>query len=527
MSRPHRTFTLGGQALRFDGTVDLLIIGGGINGTGIARDAAGRGLSVVLCEQDDLAAATSSASSKLIHGGLRYLEHFPFRLVRESLSEREVLLANAPHLARPMRFVLPHDASLRPGWLIRAGLFLYDHLGERRRLPASRAVDLSAAPEGAPLRPQLRKGFVYTDCWVDDSRLVVLNALGAAERGATILTRTRFDSARRVGGAWEATLRDRRGGAESKARARILVNAAGPWVDPVIEEALGARRAKPLRLVKGSHIVVGRLYEGDHAYVLQNTDRRVVFAMPYEDRFTLIGTTDIAFDGEPGAARIDAAEVAYLCDSVGHAFANPVTPDDVVWSYTGVRPLCDDGPHDPARITRDYRLDLDARPGRAPLLSVLGGKITTHRRLAEQVLRRLAPFSPGMSGAWTAGAPLPGGDLPGADFGRFLDEFRRERPWLPAGIALRYARAYGSRAPAVLGDARAMGDLGRDFGAGLSAREVAYLARSEWARTGDDILWRRSKLGLHTPGGTAAAIDAWLAGAPDAGAAGGRCLEAL
>ena len=495
-----------------DDIVDLLVIGGGVNGAGIARDAAGRGLSVVLCEQADLASGTSSASSKMIHGGLRYLEHYAFGLVRKALSEREILLQIAPHLIEPMRFVLPHDASLRPAWMIRAGLFLYDHLGVRKRLPGSRSIDLRSTPEGAPLRDHLTKGFVYADCWVDDSRLVVLNALGAAELGATILTRSRCLSARRDGDAWEAVLRDLHG-AETRLRARALVNAAGPWVDGVLALTGGARgNRKALRLVKGSHIVVDRRYPGDQAYILQNHDRRVIFALPFQDRFTLIGTTDIPFHGDPSGVAVDDDEISYLCEAFNRSFAQTIGADDVVWSYAGVRPLYDDAADDPSAVTRDYRLDLDGGPGGGPpLVTVLGGKITTYRLLAEHAMSLLCPSFPGLGLDWTARAALPGGDLPDADFERFLDEFGKDHPWLPAALARRLARAYGTRAGGLLGDAQALGDLGRDFGAGLYERELDYLARHEWARTAEDILWRRSKLGLHCEAGTEAAIDAWLA----------------
>lgn len=491
---------------------DLLVIGGGINGAGIARDAAGRGLSVLLCEQGDLASATSSASSKLIHGGLRYLEYYEFRLVREALAEREVLLENAPHIIFPMRFVLPHNRSLRPAWMIRAGLFLYDHLGGRKRLAGSHGVDLARSPMGAPLKPEYRKGFVYSDCWVDDARLVVLNALDAAARGAEIRTRTRCVAARRTEAGWEARLRDLRTGAETRAAARILINAAGPWVARVVEEVLALPRRAPLRLVKGSHIVVPRLHDGTQAYILQNDDGRVVFVIPYEGAFSLIGTTDVPFEGDPATVAIDESELRYLCDAVGRYFRAPPAPEDVVWTYAGVRPLYDDAAEDASAVTRDYVLDLDAGPGRAPLLCVYGGKITTYRQLAEHAMRDLAPYAQTTRGPWTDRVPLPGGDLPGADFPRFLAELRAERPWLPEAMAHRMARAYGTRIGRVLGDAAALADLGRDFGGGLTEREVTYLVEEEWAETADDILWRRTKLGLHTPEGTAAALTAWLAG---------------
>ncbi len=494
------------------GTTDILVIGGGINGAGIARDAAGRGLSVVLCEQGDLANATSSASSKLIHGGLRYLEYYAFRLVREALAEREVLYENAPHIIFPIRFVLPHEKSLRPAWLIRAGLFLYDHLGGRRRLPGSHGIDLRADPEGAPLREEFGNGFVYSDCWVDDARLVVLNALDAAERGATILTRTRCLAARREDSLWRVRLQDARSGTEWAVNARILVNAAGPWVGKVLEDVVGIDRGQRPRLVKGSHVVVPRLYDGDHAYILQNDDRRVVFVIPYEGDYSLIGTTDVPFDGDPAEVRIDPAETAYLCAAVNRYFATPVSADDVVWSYSGVRPLYNDEAEDAAAVTRDYELELDAGPGQAPLLSVFGGKITTYRRLAEQALEHFAPYTPHAGKTWTANVPLPGGDIADADFATFLDEVRRTWPWLREDLARRYARAYGTRIETLLEGAHASDHLGRDFGAGICEREVEYLVNNEWAMTSEDILWRRTKRGLRASAETVAALDDWLAG---------------
>ena len=493
-------------------TVDLLVIGGGINGAGIARDAAGRGLSVVLCEQGDLAGGTSSASSKMIHGGLRYLEHYEFRLVREALAEREVLLENAPHLVHPMRFVLPHDASLRPAWMIRAGLFLYDHLGGRRRLAGSHGIDFTVDPTGEPLRDERRRGFVYTDCRVDDSRLVVLNALGAVEHGATILTRTSCVQARRDGDAWITVLRDAVTGRERSMRARILVNAAGPWVNKVLDTSIAAEATPRVRLVKGSHIVVARLYDGDHAYILQNDDGRVVFALPFEENFTLIGTTDVPHTGDPSGIQIDRGEIDYLCAAVNRYFERPIDVGDVVWSYAGVRPLLDDGAGNPAAVTRDYRLDLDVPVGGAPLLSVFGGKITTYRRLAEQVMAKLAPFTPGVGGPWTASSPLPGGDIDDADVARFLIETQARYRWLPTGLAARYINAYGTRTAVLLDGANRLDDLGHDFGAGLFEREVGYLAETEWARSAEDILWRRSKLGLVCPDETASVLDDWFAG---------------
>lgn len=493
---------------------DLLIVGGGINGSGIARDAAGRDLSVLLCEQHDLASATSSASSKLIHGGLRYLEHYEFRLVRESLAEREVLLAMAPHIIWPLRFVLPHQSHLRPAWMIRLGLLLYDHLGGRRKLPGSSAVDLRADPVGAPLQDQLTRGFVYSDCWVNDARLVVLNAMDAAAKGARVLTRTRCTGVRRVGDHWQATLEDE-GGRREVARARMLVNAAGPWVSQFLENGVGLNRGKGLRLIKGSHIVVPRLHDGAQAYILQNDDRRIVFVIPYEDRFSLVGTTDVPFDAPPGPVGISAEETSYLCDVVTRYFKRAIGPADVVWSYAGVRPLYDDAADDASAVTRDYVLDLDedrsSGIGRAPLLSVFGGKITTYRRLAEHALEKLAGYTAGAGRRWTARSQLPGGDLPEADFETYMAGFIGQRPWLPAQLARRYGRAYGSLAEPMLHGARGLADLGRDFGGGLYEREVVYLVEQEWARTADDILWRRSKLGLHVSRETVVSLEEWLA----------------
>ncbi len=486
--------------------LDLLIIGGGINGSGIARDAAGRGLSVCLVEQDDLAGHTSAASTKLIHGGLRYLEYYAFRLVREALAERERLLAIAPHIVWPLRFVLPLGTGMRPAWMIRAGLFLYDHIGGRRTLPASHAVQLSGKPFGAGLQPAATRGFVYSDCWVEDSRLVVLNAVDAAARGASIRTRTRLASARRDGGAWHATLQDTTTGAEEPVQARMIVNAAGPWVGNVLSGALGQNSAARTRLVKGSHIVVRRLYKGDHAYLLQNGDGRVVFIIPYEGAFSLIGTTDLPWTQDAGHVAISQEETTYLCDAVTRWLARPVTPADVVWSYAGVRPLHDDGAASASAVTRDYVLELDAPDGQAPALSIYGGKITTYRRLAEAALARL-----GVGGAsWTGTAPLPGGDLPGG-FDAFVTDLAAAYPFLPHALAHRLARAYGTRATTILGQATTMAALGEDFGGGLTQAELSYLCREEFARTAEDVLWRRSKLGLHVPAATAARLEAALA----------------
>ncbi|MDV2983611.1 UNVERIFIED_CONTAM: glycerol-3-phosphate dehydrogenase [Methylobacteriaceae bacterium AG10] len=474
--------------------VDLLVIGGGINGVGIARDAAGRGLRVLLCERGDLAEHTSSASTKLIHGGLRYLEQYAFRLVREALAERERLMRLAPHIIWPLRFVLPHDAGLRPAWMLRIGLFLYDHLARLKALPRSQALRLGREGVGAPLQKRLTRGFAYSDCWVEDSRLVVLNALDAAERGARIRTRTTVESARREDGAWTVTLHDAERRQRESVRARIVVNAAGPWVGETLLRTLAVEARPKVRLVKGSHIVVRRLYEGDQAYILQQPDRRIVFAIPYERDFTLIGTTDVAHEGEPGPVRISAEETRYLCACVDRSFERQIGPDDVVWSFSGLRPLYDDAAANASAVTRDYVLELD-HDG-PPVLSVFGGKITTYRRLAEHALEKLGPHLPGMKPAWTGDAPLPGGDMAGADFDLFVGTLAAQYPFLPEATARRLARAYGTRAERLLGDARTLADLGETFGGDLSAREVDYLVRHEWARTSDDILWRRSKLGL-------------------------------
>jgi glycerol-3-phosphate dehydrogenase len=476
--------------------VDLLVIGGGINGTGIARDAAGRGLRVALVEQGDLAAATSSASTKLIHGGLRYLEFFEFRLVRESLSERERLLTIAPHIVRPMQFVLPHVPTLRPRWQIRFGLFFYDHFGGRRRLPASRAVAVDAGDYAGTLQPSLRHGFTYSDCWVDDSRLVVLNAMDAAQRGAAIHTRTRFLSATFEAPVWRVRCAGR-SGEEVELQARALVNAAGPWVEDIARALPCSRSDAQVRLVKGSHIVVPRLYRGEHAFLLQNADRRVVFAIPYETDFTLVGTTDVPFEGDPLAAAISREEVDYLCRTINSHFRKQISAHDVRWTYAGVRPLLDDDTADVSRVTRDYRLELTHDSDGRLLLSVFGGKITTYRRLAEQAVDRLMLHLGATHAPWTATAPLPGGDLPQGSFPTFHQGVRKRWNFLPEALALRLARTYGTRIDKVLGAARHMVDLGEDFGAGLTEAEIAYLKKAEWAQEPDDILWRRTKLGLH------------------------------
>ncbi len=464
---------------------DLLVIGGGINGAGIARDAAGRGLSVLLLERGDLAGATSSASSKLIHGGLRYLEQFEFRLVAEALAEREILLRMAAHLTWPARFVMPHLPGLRPRWAIRLGLFLYDHLARRSLLPGSHAVRLDAPPYSRGLKSELRHGFVYSDCRVDDARLVIANAVDAAERGARILVGTECLFARREGAQWHASCS---GGVE--VRARAIVNAAGPWVKDVLNQRLGEPSRDAVRLVKGSHIVLPRLYDGEHAFILQNDDRRVVFMIPWEGRFTLVGTTDIPV-AAPHQAQATPEEVEYLCRAVNRYLDKPVTPRAVLWRYAGVRPLYDDGSSDPSSVTRDYTLRLDAAAGEAPVLSVFGGKITTYRRLAEHALEKLAPYFARLRGAWTGHTPLPGSDFKNREEAR-KELLARHRD-LPPEVLQGVFRRHGARAVEVLGDGR----LGEHFGAGLTERELRYFIEREWARGAQDVLWRRTKAGLH------------------------------
>jgi len=493
---------------------DLLVIGGGINGVGIARDAAGRGLRVLLCEQNDLGGATSSASTKLIHGGLRYLEYYEFKLVREALQEREVLLRAAPHIIWPLRFVLPHDAGQRPAWMIRLGLFLYDHLGGRELLPSSRGLDLRRDPAGEALKPGFRKAFEYSDCWVDDARLVVLNARDLAARGGTVATRTRCTGARRVAEGWEVRLQGA-GGAESTVFARALVNAAGPWVSDVLAGVVGFNRTAAVRLIKGSHIVVPRIQGHDRAYIFQNPDRRIVFAIPYEQRFTLIGTTDVPFEGDPAGVSITAEETAYLCGAVNRYLRSELGPADVVWSYAGVRPLFDDRRASASAVTRDYVFDLDAGTGKqAPLLSVFGGKITTYRKLAEHAMERLLPLLGSAAPPWTRGAALPGGDFPVEAFDAVVAEIGGAFPFLSAEHARRLVRAYGTGARELLGDARREADLGRRFGADLTEREVDWLVTREWAREAADVAWRRSKLGLRLSAAEIAALDDFMAARP-------------
>lgn len=490
---------------------DLAIIGGGINGAGIACDATGRGLKVGLCEMNDFASATSSASSKLIHGGLRYLEHYEFRLVRESLMEREVLLAKMAHIAWPLRFVLPHEPHLRPAWMLRLGLFIYDHLNLKMRLPKTETVDLSRSPYGAGLKPGFRKGFVYSDGWVDDARLVIGNLRSARDRGAAIHARHRCVSARRADGLWQVELEEVASGQRKTLTARGLVNASGPWVKSWLDEVEGVATRKRVKLVKGSHIVVPKLHDGDHAFILQNSDQRIVFVIPYERDFSLIGTTDIALGGvAPGPVTISPEEVTYLCDLANHYMARKITPDDVIWSYSGVRPLFDDGSDNASEVTRDYVLEIADEAGKAPLLSVFGGKITTYRRLAEHALEDLRRYYPDMGGPWTDREPLPDGEMPYADFELFMSGLERAYPRMPPVFLHRLARRHGAGSADVLGEAKTTADLGRYFGGDLYEREADHLMRQEWAHEPDDVLWRRTKEGLHMSPSEREAFAEWM-----------------
>lgn len=497
---------------------DILIVGGGINGAGIARDAAGRGLSVVLCEKDDLASHTSSASTKLIHGGLRYLEQYDFSLVRKALIEREILLRSAPHIIRPLRFVMPHDQGQRPAWLIRAGMFIYDHLAKRELLPASEGINLRTHAAGAPLKNNFVKGFAYSDGWVDDARLVVLNAIAARENGATILTRTACVSVVREADHWTATLRktphpsnitadDASSPETIHVRAKLLINATGPWAASFLHDTVHGRAGKKLRLIKGSHIVVKKLFDHPCAYIFQHPDGRIVFAIPYEHDYTLIGTTDIDYHGDTDKVAIDAQEIDYLCELVNHYFSQPISAADVIWSYSGVRPLVEDDKDDESEsaseITRDYKLAFDTDA--APLLTIFGGKITTFRKLAEEAVDLIAPVLHNQHGAWTADACLPGGDIFGEapnnravlEFDHFVRDMQQQYPWLSPKLVERYAHAYGTRIKILLKDRTSIADMGEEIVPGLFAAEVGYLQRYEWVTCDEDVLWRRSKVGLH------------------------------
>lgn len=498
---------------------DLIIIGGGINGAGIARDAAGRGLKVLLCEKDDLASATSSASTKLIHGGLRYLEHYEFRLVREALTEREVLLGNAPHIIWPLRFVLPHRKDLRPAWMIRLGLFLYDHLGGRKKLPASEGISFAKHVAGEPLREDMTKGFVYSDCWVDDARLVVLNAMDAKANGAEILTRTECVGASQSDDLWNVTLRDQETGEIRPVSGRMLINAAGPWCADVINPENGVVKSDTkanIRLVKGSHIVVPKMFDHDFCYIFQNGDGRIVFAIPYQDDFTLIGTTDVDFKGDPAKVKIDQDEIDYLCKLASGYFKKSVTSDDVVWTYSGVRPLyAGNGEggegQNASKVSRDYTLKLESKDHKAPALHVFGGKITTYRKLAEHALQIISKELGTKDSPWTADAVLPGGDFPNASYEAAFVSYAARYDWLDAVMLKRLLRAYGTRIEQIIGDAKAMGDLGKYYGHDLYEAEVRYLIDNEWVRDIDDLIWRRSKLGLRLSGEQVADLGERLA----------------
>ncbi len=493
-----------------DEIYDLAVIGGGINGCGIARDAAGRGLKVLLCEQDDLAQATSSASTKLFHGGLRYLEYYEFRLVREALIERENLLVAMPHISWPMRFVLPHHSGLRPAWLLRLGLLMYDYIGGRKILPPTKTLRLRDHPVGKALRDSFTKAFEYSDCWVEDSRLVALNARDAAIHGAEILTRTRCESGERQGDLWSLSLRDTRTEAPRTILARAVVNAGGPWVEDILRGRLRRNSSDGVRLVRGSHIVTRRLFDHDQPYIFQQSDGRIIFAIPYETDYTLIGTTDAEHDGDPGAAYCTPEETEYLCRAASEYFAKPIGTEDIVWTYSGVRPLYDDGASSATEATRDYVLTLDTGEDGAPLLNIFGGKITTYRKLAESALKKLSPFFPKGGAPWTRRVALPGGDMPVDGTPAFVATLRAAHPFLTEAWALRLVRTYGTDAAIMLDGAAQTSDMGRDFGATLTEREVRWLMEKEWALTADDVLWRRSKLGLRMSTDDATALDTWM-----------------
>lgn len=496
-----------------DQTVDVFVVGGGINGCGIARDAAGRGYTVFLAEMNDLASGTSSWSTKLIHGGLRYLEHYEFRLVREALMEREVLWALAPHIIRPLRFVLPHHEGLRPAWFLRLGLFLYDHLGGRKQLPATATLDMRTDPAGKPLKPLFSKAFEYSDCWVDDARLVALNARDAADRGAVIRTRSKVTEAVRTDNGWRITVQNRLDDSTSTVAARVLVNAAGPWVDRVLNETTGRNDARNVRLVQGSHIVVPKLFEHDRSYIFQNADGRIIFAIPYEQDFTLIGTTDQDYTGDPKDVAITPAEITYLCAAASEYFTTPITPDDVTWTYSGVRPLFDDGASKAQEATRDYVLR-DEAVGSGGLINIFGGKLTTYRKLGEAVLEKIEARLGARGARWTRGAALPGGDFPVDGTGDLVAALRAEYPFLSNDLVKRLVRLYGTRTRNLVGDAASLTDLGRCFGADLYEAEVRYLMAQEWAVESADVLWRRTKLGLRLSTEDVSALQEFMASNP-------------
>ena len=489
---------------------DVFVIGGGINGCGIARDAVGRGYSVILAEMNDLASGTSSGSTKLIHGGLRYLEHYEFRLVREALMEREILWRNAPHIIWPMRFVLPLHKGLRPAWLVRLGLFIYDHIGGRKRLPKTRTLDMRSDPAGKPLKASYRRAFEYSDCWVNDARFVVLNARDAANRGADVRVRTRVISAEDDNGTWKVRIQNLLTGETETVRARYLVNAAGPWVDHVISGVLGQNDVHNVRLVKGSHIVVRRKFDDPRAYFFQNADGRIIFAIPYEEDFTLIGTTDQDYDGDPKDVAISDGEVDYLCAAASEYFSEPVTRDDIVWTYSGVRPLFDDGASKAQEATRDYVLKSETARGGAPMVHVFGGKITTYRKLAESALEKIAETLGPKGQPWTHAGALPGGEFPFDGYEAQVEALMRDYSFLDRHHAARLVRLYGLCARDLLGEARSLDDLGRHFGVDLYEAELRYLAAHEWAVSGDDVLWRRTKRGLRLSQEEAAAVDTFM-----------------
>ena len=492
-------------------TFDLFIIGGGINGCGIARDAVGRGYSVALAEAKDFASGTSSAATKLIHGGLRYLEHYEFRLVREALMEREVLWAMAPHIIWPMRFVLPfHKGGIRPAWLIRLGLFLYDHLGGRKLLPATRTLDMRRDPAGKPLKPLFTKAFEYSDGWVDDARMVVLNARDAEERGATILARSKVIAAHRGEKFWEVDVLDTVTAKTTRYQARMLVNAAGPWVDSVLSQAFGKNQVHNVRLVQGSHIVVRKKFDDPRSYFFQNPDNRIIFAIPYENDFTLIGTTDQDYKGDPREVKITDQEITYLCNAASEYFAEPVRPEDIVWTYSGVRPLFDDGASAAQEATRDYVLKLEGGNGGPVLLNIFGGKLTTYRRLAEHALEKIAEGIGEKGKPWTGSSTLPGGDFSVHGYEDEVRKLKTAHPYLGEKHARRLIRLYGTRAFSMLDGRRSAEDLGENFGSDVYAVEVDWLMSKEWARTAEDVLWRRTKRGLYLAPQEAARLNEYM-----------------
>ena len=499
------TTTSSGSAFDYD----MVVIGAGINGAGIARDAAGRGMSVLLCEKDDIAEHTSSASTKLIHGGLRYLEHYDFLLVRHALQEREVLLRAAPHVIWPLRFILPHHKALRPRWLIRLGLFLYDHIGGRKLLPSSNSVNLQEHESGKALKPEFTSGFEYSDCWVQDARLVTLNVMDAAERGCDVQVRTEVTDLIRKEGFWNVNLKNHLTDKTSSVTARLVVNASGPWVEKTLDLDEEHDAKHGVRLVKGSHVVVPKLFEHPYTYIFQNADNRVLFAVPYENDFTLLGTTDVEVEDEPGKQAIEGNEVEYICNAVSEYFEKPVSSKSVVWTYSGVRPLYDDASENASKVTRDYKLDLDVRKN-APILSVYGGKITTYRKLSEQAVDMVRQHLGCLEGAWTAETTLPGGDIPNADYEAYLQQQKAIYAWMDDKVLADYTRNYGTRMGQIIGTATSMAELGQHFGGPLYQAEVDYLVHNEWARTAEDILWRRSKKGLHVPKEASEALQSYL-----------------